>query len=307
MKKWIIIVAAFAAIAIIGTVSADTGPGDQGRRLAGPFCINNNTGVVRAVAVTQKCKAGETRKVGVAVPCNSVTIKKVRANPCVVQRGVPGQNGAAGAKGETGATGSPGATGAQGAQGATGAAGAAGAQGPKGADGKDGISCFTEEQYEDKEYGYVVNPACVGPKGDTGSTGATGAKGDTGATGAQGETGKTGATGEQGPKGDKGYKGDTGSTGATGAAGPKGDTGAAGPKGDTGANGKDGKDGLGDGTRWICVHGKWLDNESKTNEDSNGGPLFDGGTGEKPDCKGGAKFAFKVVTSGDIWNFGDES
>jgi hypothetical protein len=69
--------------------------------------------------------------------------------------------------------------------------------------------------------------------------------------------------------------------------------------------GKDGKDGdLGDHTRWICVHGKPLDEvKTLTNDDSNGGPLFDGGTGVTPDCKGGAKFAFKVVTQGDIVTF----
>jgi hypothetical protein len=109
-----------------------------------------------------------------------------------------------------------------------------------------------------------------------------------------------------------------GTPGATGPAGPAGAQGAQGARGNDGAKGKDGLDGkdgkdgvgLGDHTRWICVHGKKLEDgpslQTLTNnppDDGNGGPLFDGGTGLTPDCKGGAKFAFKVVTQGAIVTF----
>jgi hypothetical protein len=231
VKRWMLVLAAFAAVVIVGAVSAGTGPGDQGRALRSPFCIDKD-GTVHAVAAKQTCKPGQTRKLGVAVPCKSVTLlsarqwRRTNVDPCVLVRGP---------RGETGATGTPGATGATGAPGATGATGASGGQGPKG---------------------------------------------ETGSSGAQGATGPKGATGDRGPKG---YDGKDGKDGING------------------------RDGLGDHTRWICVHGKPLDNHSiKTltnDEDANGGPLFDGGTGSEPDCKGGAKFAFKVVTQGNIVTF----
>ena len=42
--------------------------GDHDRRLAGPFCINDSSGLVRVVAASQKCQAGETRRYGVEIP-----------------------------------------------------------------------------------------------------------------------------------------------------------------------------------------------------------------------------------------------
>lgn len=72
---------------------------DHNRRLAGPFCVSNSTGVVRSIAVTRKCRPGEIRKVGLAI-----TDKDVDVDP----KPVPGQTGA------TGASGVPGPQGPQG-------------------------------------------------------------------------------------------------------------------------------------------------------------------------------------------------
>lgn len=225
MKGRIMLAALAAVLAVVLVGVASGAQNDQGRRLAGPFCIGKRNlaplgsrsnslrailraGVVRSVSVNQPCRPWENRKLGLAV------------------------TGPPGPKGDKGDPGAAGPAGTQGAQGATGATGAAGA---------------------------------IGPKGEPG------AKGD---------------KGERGYKGDKGERGYTGATGATGAIGP------------VGPAGKDGKDALGDGARWICVHGKPVDILDKKDDDGNGGPLFDGGTGKDPDCKGGAKFAFKVETVG---------
>lgn len=111
-----------------------------------------------------------------------------------------------------------------------------------------------------------------------------------GKTGPQGQVGARGATGAQGPAGTAGAQG------PAGAKGDRGDTGAAstvpgppGPKGDPGTPG------LGDGYRWLCEDG------------NNGGGLHDGGTGAQPDCNGGTKLAFKVVTVGQpvVYSPGD--
>jgi hypothetical protein len=197
---------------VVGTSGAAST--DQGRRLAGPFCVGKadlpnlegsriglrtgrttrrfgilRAGAVRSVAAKQPCRPWEVRKFGLALPK------------------VPGTPGPAGARGP------------------------AGERGPAGPAG----------------------PA--GPKGDPGSAG--------------------GATGPAGPPGP---------------AGPAGAVGAIGPQGLAGPPGRDGS-GLGDRTRWICIHA------------GDGGPLFDGGTGVTPDCKEGAKKAFRVVSLGDVVEF----
>lgn len=168
---------------------------DQGRRLAGPFCVGKRflkpldgtratnspvfkisilrAGVVRSVARTQPCRAWEDRKLGLAWPQ------------------IPGPAGPAGAQGPQGLKGD---TGAQGLQGIPGAV------------------------------------AAKGDKGDTGATGATGAKGDTGATGPQGPKGDTGPPGTgncechgtPGPKGDPGPPGPQGPKGYPGKDGKDG-------------------------------------------------------------------------------------
>ena len=109
--------------------------------------------------------------------------------------------------------------------------------------------------------------------------------------GPQGDRGPAGPPGLQGPVGPAGPAGGgAGSVGPQGPAGPAGAVGAKGEKGDKGDRGEAGS-GLGDRVRWLCVHA------------GDGGPTFDGGTGVTPDCKGGAKFAFRVVTLGDVVEF----
>src|SRR6478609_4444039 len=169
MRKLIVLVLA-ALLTTVGVAGATSK--DQGRRLAGPFCIGKTTvsplkvknifgqtvtvpraGIVRSIGIGMKCNANENRRFGVPV------------------KGGAGPAGDAGPKGETGAAGEQGPAGAAGAQGAKGDTGTTGSQGP------------------------------AGPKGDTG---AQGAKGDTGATGAKGDTGATGAQGPAGPQGPAG-------------------------------------------------------------------------------------------------------
>lgn len=235
MGKYIALAAVLASVlTITTTVTAAAGPGDQGRRLAGPFCVGKPTlspfwvngkkvsraGVVRSVSVGQECQETELRKFGVAVPCPTLT--KADPSTCLPSKGVPGSPGA---KGDAGAT---------------------------------------------------------GPKGDAGVAGAAGAKGDTGATGAPGTLGQAGTPGVKGDTGATGATGETGATGATGPTGATGATGPAGPKGDPGTPGN----GSGDGYRWLCADG------------NQGNGLADGGTGAEPDCNGGTKYAFKVVTVG---------
>jgi hypothetical protein len=208
MRKLIVLVLA-ALLTTVGVAGATSK--DQGRRLAGPFCIGKTTvsplkvknvfgqtvtvpraGIVRSIGIGMKCNANENRRFGVPV------------------------KGGAGPAGESGPIGPQGPAGATGATGAKGDTGATGAQGPAGAQGA---------------------------KGDTGEAGAEGAKGDTGADGAQGpagakgDKGDTGLTGAQGPAGAKGDKGDTGAAGAQGPAGPAGPTGPQGPAGANGLNG----------------------------------------------------------------------
>jgi hypothetical protein len=110
-----------------------------------------------------------------------------------------------------------------------------------------------------------------------------------GPAGERGPAGPSGPAGPAGPSGPAGPAGPAGSGGGSvGPAGPPGPPGPAGPIGPKGADGV----GLGDRTRWICVHA------------GAGGPTFDGGDGLTPDCKGeGAKFAFRVVTLGDVVTF----
>ena len=51
-----LVIAAIAVLCtLVGSASAD-----QGRRLAGPFCINLHTGVVRTIAATKHCQRNET-------------------------------------------------------------------------------------------------------------------------------------------------------------------------------------------------------------------------------------------------------
>lgn len=233
MRKAITIVASIVAVLTVTTVvTAATGPGDQGRRLAGPFCVGkfnlapvwvsgkriSRAGVVRSISVSEKCQDTEIRKFGVAIPCPTLT----SADPSTC---LPSSNPVAGA---------PGANGSNGTNGSDGASGKDGKDGAKGEQGIPGVAgSVTVEQLEDgcvKFTGSDESTATLCPvKGDKGDTGLTGAKGDTGAAGAPGTAGANGDTGAPGA---------AGSTGATGA------TGAAGPAGPAGRDGKDGKDGI---------------------------------------------------------------
>jgi hypothetical protein len=180
------------AVTAGGAPKASKATDDQGRRLAGPFCIGKSflkpldggratrqirfqlavlrAGAVRSVAKTQPCRPWENRKLGLAWP------------------GLPGTGtGPAGLQGPPGPAGAQGPPGPAGPKGDTGATGPAGPAGPSTG---------------------VPGPAgSPGPKGDTGATGATGPKGDTGATGATGAPGPAGPTGPAGPAGPKGDPG----------------------------------------------------------------------------------------------------
>ena len=165
-------IAALAAILLItGVAAGSTGVSqDKGRRLAGPFCISLDTGVVRAVAVNQACRPGEVRKVGVAIPCRTLTGAIV-----FTSRGCVGPRGARGPKGDNGVgiQGAPGAAGPAGKDGAPGAPGPQGGQGPA---GKVTVEQLTGEQSN-----------CVKISGSDGSSGVicgtAGAKGDRGPAG----------------------------------------------------------------------------------------------------------------------------
>jgi Collagen triple helix repeat (20 copies) len=215
MRKLIMLVLA-ALLTSVGVAGATSR--DQGRRLAGPFCIGKTTvsplrvkntfgqivvvpraGIVRSIGLGQKCNANENRRFGVPV-----------------RGGGAGPKGDAGPIGPQGPAGPAGANGANGAKGDMGPTGADGAEGPAGADGAQGLQ---------------------GETGPAGPTGAMGSQGPAGATGPQGPKGDAGATGAQGPKGD------AGATGAQGPAGPKGDTGPTGPAGPQGPAGAAGLNG----------------------------------------------------------------
>ena len=139
MKKTLALVSLTVLVTL--AVVAVPASADKGRRLAGPFCINNNTGVVRAIAVKQSCVKGETRKLGVAIPCPTLTYAK--GHTCIAEKGktgAPGKDGKNGAPGSAGVAGPGGATGLQGPVGPTGAAGAKGETGAKGDKGDKGDS-----------------------------------------------------------------------------------------------------------------------------------------------------------------------
>jgi len=164
------------ALVLVSVTTAATG--DQGRRLAGPFCVGkpglapigikneagnfitqSRAGVVRSVSATEKCQGDEIRKLGLAVP-----YPKLGSGPV----GPAGKDGLNGARGAAGATGVAGATGSAGVTGPTGEAGATGADGQ---DGHDGVP---------------------GADGTPGHKGDTGEQGPVGPAGADGEDGSDG-------------------------------------------------------------------------------------------------------------------
>src|SRR5512141_125500 len=134
MRKLIVLVLA-ALLTTVGVAGATSK--DQGRRLAGPFCIGKTTvsplrvrnvfgqtvtvpraGIVRSIGIGQKCNANENRRFG--VPVSGGGGPKGDAGP-IGPAGPQGPAGPAGPKGDTGAAGATGATGAAGPAGETGA------------------------------------------------------------------------------------------------------------------------------------------------------------------------------------------
>jgi len=131
MKKITLVLLVLVAVAL--PTFALAGSSDQGRRLTGPFCINNTqhgpwAGVVRSVAKTRACRKGEIRKVGLGL-----NFPKGAGAP-----GVQGIQGAQGTKGDTGAQGERGPKGDRGPKGNTGAQGVSGPKGDKGDPGAPG-------------------------------------------------------------------------------------------------------------------------------------------------------------------------
>ena len=143
-------IAALVALVLIGVVAMTAGAAssDQGRRLAGPFCVGKpdlknlegsrlagiragkttrrfgilRAGAVRSVAAKQPCRPWEIRKFGLALPQGAGT----------------GPRGPAGERGPAGPAGPAGAVGAQGLQGIQGLQGLQGERGERGERGEAG-------------------------------------------------------------------------------------------------------------------------------------------------------------------------
>jgi hypothetical protein len=126
MKKYVITL--FVLLALFGASFAGATSSDQGRRLAGPFCVGkawvkplhvggnkiSRAGVVRSVALTEKCQVTEIRKVGLAVPDPD---EASPGTPKGTPAPGPGTAGPAGPKGDKGDTGSQGVAGKDGKNG----------------------------------------------------------------------------------------------------------------------------------------------------------------------------------------------
>lgn len=182
MKKWfaVVVAIAVASVVLLGT-TAFGASSDQGRRLAGPFCVGKKNvrnlegnrlgtvrpgktterfgilraGVVRSVAATQPCRPWENRKFGLALPPNS---------------GTPGPRGPAGERGPAGPAGpAGGGSGSVGPQGPVGPAGPPGpAGGPAGPPGPQGIAGPQGAPGRDGSgLGDRIKTLCVNPNGNS--------------------------------------------------------------------------------------------------------------------------------------------
>jgi hypothetical protein len=206
MKKWYVLVAAMTTVILVTIItvgSVQAASSDQGRRLAGPFCVGKSflrpldggratgpinlklailrAGVVRSVALNQPCRPWENRRVGLAIPCPTLT----PVNPSLYCEG----KGAKGDKGDPGVAGPAGTQGAQGATGPTGATGAAGPIGPKGETGAAGLAHVEQGTGPDANCALILGSDGSSAK-ICGAAGATGAQGPPGPRGPAGEDGK---------------------------------------------------------------------------------------------------------------------
>ena len=132
-------------------------------------CVQKDTGLLRIVNRTTKCKVIENR------------IYWNQRGP-VGPTGPQGKVGSQGTQGKQGLQGKTGPVGPSGSKGAQGLTGAAGPQGDQGDQGDQGLTGAT---------------GAAGPQGEQGLTGATGAagpQGEQGATGSQGAPGVSGLT-----------------------------------------------------------------------------------------------------------------
>jgi hypothetical protein len=151
MRFKLIVVAVLAALVVPAVALSVSG--DQGRRLAGPFCIGKRSlkplgtkidarravlraGVVRSVSANQACRPWENRKLGLAWS---------GPGGLAGAPGAPGAAGAAGAQGPRGLQGERGERGDRGPKGDTGAKGDKGDKGEPGTiNGKTQILCISE-------------------------------------------------------------------------------------------------------------------------------------------------------------------
>jgi hypothetical protein len=189
MLKYIAVMV--AAIAVTATVAS--AGGDQGRRLAGPFCVGKQNsgataGVVRSVAATNECRSNEVKKVGVAVS---------------------GPAGPQGPKGDPGPAGATGGSGGSGPAGATGKAGESVTMKYVEADRDKEGPCEGASVYD----GHTGVALTVGDSTLFVCNGRPGHKGDRGDDGEQGKPGKDGHDGQDGKDGKDGHDGKDGENG----------------------------------------------------------------------------------------------
>ncbi len=191
----------FLAVGAFSTDSlrADGKAGDEGWMRA---CVHRETGGMRMIAASEKCRKHE---ILVELP--------------PVSNGVPGPAGPEGPQGPAGPMGATGPAGPEGPQGPAGPIGATGPAGPQGPQGSSGAA------------------GAPGPQGPAGPMGAAGVEGPAGPMGLPGADGPVGPMGPTGPAGPAGADGSTGLQGTTGADGPEGPAGPVGPQGAPGLSG----------------------------------------------------------------------
>lgn len=129
MKKHIWLIALAALILIPTALSASS---DQGKRLAGPFCVGKPSLLPVFVHGTKVIRAGAVRSVSVSEKCQGTELRKF-GQPDNDEATEGGAIGPQGPKGDTGAQGPAGKDGQS-------IVGPEGPAGKDGADGKDGTN-----------------------------------------------------------------------------------------------------------------------------------------------------------------------